>query len=292
VWASKGSRESALKWAGFVMILFVIGGFYQLTPWRLFHLLPLFKSQHVPSRWLYTAVIAFGCAAVAGAERWLASRGERRAFFEVVLGFVAAVVALDMALVARMPIAQSFVNPVPELVNREPPFHVVHRLPPTPNYEACLWDVSTLPGVLGNVGTLECDTDNGLHITQRDEMGRMPGMGAWGDDDPEYLGEAYVPEGGAKATITSWTPNQVAVHVEGAHAGDHLVYNQNWDPDWLADGVQAASYHDAVAVVLAAPDQTVHFRYWPRPLVPGLVLFGITLAGVAVWLTRKQGGKP
>jgi hypothetical protein len=290
--ASKGPRESALKWAGFVMILFVIGGFYQLTPWRIFHLVPIFNSQHVPSRWLYTAVIAFGCAAVAGGERWLARSGDRRALFEVVLGFVAAVVALDMALVSRMPIAQSFVNPVPELDNREPPFHMVHRLPPTPNYEACLWDVSTLPGVLGNVGTLECDTDNGLHITQRDEMGRMPGVGAWGQDDPEYLGEAYVPEGGAKATIVSWTPNEVQVHVEGAHAGDHLVMNQNWDPDWLADGARAASYHDAVAMVLAAPDQTVHFRYWPRPLVPGLALFGITLAGVAFWLSRKQVGQP
>ncbi len=286
--ASRGPRERALKWAGFVMLLFVIGGFHQLTPWRLFHLLPIFKSQHVPSRWLYTAVITLACVAVSGAERWLTRAGERRAFYEVVLGFAAAAVALDMGLVARMPIAQSFVNPVPSLQDSAPPFHMVHRLPPKPNYEACLWDVSTLPGVLDNVGTLECDTDNGLHITQRDETGRMPGVGAWGDDDPEYLGEAYVPETGARASIVSWTPNEVEVRVDGARAGDHLVMNQNWDPDWAADGVPAVAYNDAVATVLSAPGQTVHFRYWPRPLGAGLSIFGLTFVSVAFWLLRRR----
>ncbi len=289
--ASRGPRERALKWAGFVMLLFVIGGFHQLTPWRLFHLVPIFKSQHVPSRWLYTAVITLGCVAVSGAEGWLARAGKRRALYEVVLGFkVAAAVALDMGLVARMPIAQSFVNPVPSLQDSAPPFHMVHRLPPKPNYQACLWDVSTLPGVLDNVGTLECDTDNGLHITQRDETGRMPGVGAWGDDDPEYLGEAYVPEGGARATIVSWTPNEVEVRVDGAHAGDHLVMNQNWDPDWTAGGAPAVAYHDAVATVLSAPDQTVRFRYWPQvPSARASSLFGVTLASVALfWLLRRR----
>jgi hypothetical protein len=286
---STGTRERALKWAAFVMMLFVIGGFHQLTPWRIFHLLPIFKSQHVPSRWLYTAVIALACVAVSGAERWLAARGDRRPFFEVVLGFLALAVAVDMGVVARMPIAQSFVGPVPSLADEEPPFHLVHRLPPHPGYEAGLWDVATLPGVLHNVGTLECDTDNGVHITMRDELGRMPGVGAWGSDDPEYLGEAYVPEGGATASITSWTPNDVTVHVTGAHAGDHLVLNQNWDPDWNADGAQAASYRDAVAVVLTAPEQTVRFHYWPRPLGDGLALFGVTVGAIAAWLLRKRG---
>jgi hypothetical protein len=285
---SRGPRERALKWAAFVMILFVIGGFYQLTPWRIFHLLPIFKSQHVPSRWLYVAVIALACAAVSGAERWLKTTGERRAFFEMVLGFVAAVVALDMGLVARMPIAQSFVNPVPSLQDSEPPFHVMHRLPPRPDYEPGLWDIATLPGVIGNVGTMECDTDNGLHGTLRDELGRMPGLGAWGADDPEYQGEAYVPEGGTKVTVVSWTPNEVEVRVDAARPGDHLVMNQNWDPDWTAEGAQAIAYRDAVATVLTAPGQTVRFRYWPRPMGAGLALFGVTVASVAVWLLRRR----
>jgi hypothetical protein len=289
---SRGPRERALEWAAFVMILFVIGGFYQLTPWRLFHLLPVFKSQHVPSRWLYTAILALACAAVAGGERWLSRAGPRRVFFEVVLGFAAAIVALDMGLVARMPIAQAFVNPVPVLEDKAPPFHMVHRLPPRDSYNPGLWDVSTLPGVLDNVGTLECDTDNGLHITQRDEEGRMPGVGAWGDDDPEYLGETYVPEGGATASVVAWSPNDVTVRVDGARPGDHLVLNQNWDPEWSADGVPAVAFRDAVATVLTAPSQTVRFRYWPRPLGAGLAMLGVTLTSVAFWLLRRRRAEP
>ena len=286
--ASRGPRERALKWAGLVMIVFVIGGFHQLTPWRLFHLLPVFKSQHVPSRWLYTAVFAFACAAVAGAERWLDRAGEHRAFFEVVLGLLAVVVALDMGSVARMPLAQSFVNPVPSLADSAPPFHMMSRLAPRADYNACLWDVATLPGVLDNVGTLECDTDNGLHITLRDEEGHMAGVGARGQDDPEYRGEVYVAEAGATATVVSWTPNEVDVHVAGGRAGDHLVMNQNWDPDWMADDAAAIAFHDAVATVLRGPDETVRFHYWPRPLGWGLALFGLTAGSVGLWTRRRR----
>ena len=287
--ASRGPRERALKGAAFVMILFVIGGFHQLTPWRLFHLLPLFKSQHVPSRWLYPAVLALACVAVSGGERWLGAAGKRRASLEVVLGFVAVAVALDMGLVARMPIAQSFVNPAPTMEDRGTPFHMVHRLPPREGYQACLpEDVATLPGVFDNVGTLECDTYAGVHMSHRDEEGRMPGVGAWGEDDPEYRGEAYVAEGGASASVVSWTPNDVEVRVEHARAGDHVVLNQNWDPGWVADGAPAIAYRDAVASVLGAPAQTVHFRYWPRPLGWGLALFAVTAGSVALWLVRRR----
>jgi hypothetical protein len=286
--ASRGPRERGLKWAAFVMVLFVIGGFHQLAPWRLFHLLPLFKSQHVPSRWLYPAIITLGAVAVSGGERWLARSGRRRASLEVLLGFAAAVVALDMGLVARLPLAQSFVNPVPALVDEAPPFRMVHRLPPRAGYALCGWDVATLPGVLENVGTLECNTDNGLQIMQRDEEGRMPGVGAWGDDDPEYRGETYVAEGGGEASVVSWTPSDVEVRVEGARPGDHVVLNQNWDPGWSADGAPAVAYHDAVASVLSGPSQTVHFRYWPRPLGWGLSVFGVTVLSIAVWLLRRD----
>jgi hypothetical protein len=305
--ASRGTRERALKWIAFVMILFVIGGPHQLMPWRLFHLLPLFKSQHVPSRWLYPAVIALACVAVSGAERWLGRAGERRALFEAALGFAAPVVALDMALVARMPIAQSFVFPAPSgedvtaassqvgagpvSAGGAPPFRMLHRLPPRQDYRPSLWDVATLPAVIDNVGTLECDTYDGVHISLRDEEGRMPGVGAWGEDDPEYRGEAYVAEGGATATIASWTPNEVEVRVDGAQPGDHLVMNQNWDAGWRADGAPAIAYRDAVASVLRSPHQTVRFRYWPRSLAPGLLLFGVTLTSTALWLLGRRGSE-
>jgi len=290
--SSRGSRERALKWAGLAMIVFVIGGFHALSPWRLLHLLPVFKSQHVPSRWLYPAVLVFGCAAASGAERLLGRAGQRRAFVEALLGAGALACAIDMGLVAREPMAQSFVDPAPAIADTVTPFHVVHRLPPRADYQTNLWDVTTLPGVMENVGTMECVTFAGYHEIERDMFGRTPRLGAWGEEDPDYRGEAYVAEGEGSATITSWTPNEVVVTVRGAQPGDRLVLNQNWDAGWSADGTPAIAYRDAVATTLGpatAVDGTwsVRFRYRPRTFGLGLAVFIATAAGIALFLARR-----
>lgn len=286
--ASRGPRERALKWAGFIMLSFVLGGFHPLTPWRLLHLLPVFKSQHVPSRWLYASLIVLACAAASGVERWLRGTQERRPRFEALLGFAAIALAFQMGTVSREPLAQSFVNPVPVAHDPAAPFHMVHRLPPRPDYVPGLWDVSTLPGVLENTGTLECDTDNGIHVTHRNPEGRMIGVGAYGDTDPEYRGEAYDAERTATASIVSWTPNAVDVRVEGAQPGDHVVLNQNWDLGWQADGRPAAPYKDAVSTIATSSAQTVRFRYRPRSFAWGLALAALTIGAIVVVLRRAR----
>ncbi len=292
--ASRGSRERALKWAGLAMVVFVIGGFHPLAPWRLMHLLPVFKSLHVPSRWLYPAVLVLGCAAASGAERLLGRAGDRRAFFEALLGVAALACAVDMGSVAQEPMKQAFVNPSPSIADAVTPFRQVHRLPPRADYRTNLWDVATLPGVMENVGTLECVTFPGYHETLRNMFDRMPGLGAWGEDDPDYRGEAYVAEGHGNARITSWTPNEVVVSVSAALPGDHVVLNQNWDPGWTADGVPAVAYRDAVATVVgegAAPGGdgtwTVRFRYRPRTWSLGLALFAVTATAIALAFARR-----
>lgn len=286
--ASRGPRERALKWAGFIMLSFVLGGFHPLTPWRLLHLLPVFKSQHVPSRWLYVAVIFLAVAGASGAERWLRRRGARRPVLEAVLGVAALGIALQMGSVTREPLAQSFVNPAPSPHDPAAAFHLVHRLPPQPDYVAGLWDVATLPSVLDNVGTLECDTDNGIHITHRNPEGRAPGVGAYGDNDPDYRGEAYVAERSATARVVSWTPNDVEVRVEGAQVGDHIVLNQNWDSGWNAGGSAAIAYRDAVSTLATSADETVRFHYWPRTELLGLAATALTLASIAFALWRAK----
>ena len=290
--ASRGLRERALKWVGLSMVLFVIGGFYQLTPWRLLHLLPIFKSQHVPSRWLYPAVIALGCAAVSGGERLLRRATDRRPFFEGALGFGVVVIALDMGLVARMPIAQSFVNPFPAMEDKVTDFHLVHRLSPRADYAACLYDITTLPGVFDNVGTMECDTHNVLHLKYRDEEGRMPAVGAWGDDDPGYRGEAYIAENRGTARIESWSPNDVRIRVEGGHPGDHVVLNQNWDPGWSANGTRTSAYRDAVAALVGEESESLDFHYRPRSFPLGLAVCASTVALTGIWFSRQRRVSP
>jgi hypothetical protein len=282
---SRGPRERALKWGGLIMFSFFVGGFHPLTPWRLLHLLPIFKSQHVPQRWLYPSIMMLACAGVSGAERWLGRPGSRRALCEALLSFAAVALAVQMGTVSRSSMVQSFVYPAPT-ARQEATFHVVDRLPPRPDYIPELWDVASLPGVIENIGTLECVTDNGLHITHHDDEGRMSAVGAYGDSDPEYRGEAYVAERNAPASIVSWTPNAVDVRVEGASPGDHIVLNQNWDAGWTADGARAVAYKDAVAAVATSDSQTIHFRYAPRTLWWGVVLCALTMAAIAFVLTR------
>ena len=283
--ASRGPRERALKWAGLIMFSFVaLGGVHPATPWRLLHLLPLFKSQHVPSRWLTPSLLVLACCAASGAERWLRRAGSRRPVLEALLGFAALALAVDMGTVAREPLAESFVDPMPATPATTGPFHIVHRLVPQPDYVPGTWNIATLPGVLENVGTLECVTDNGLHAIHRDAEGRMPGVGAFGDNDPDYRGEAYVQEHAASATVTSFTPDEVRVRVQGAEPGDHLVLNQNWDSGWTADGIPTIRLHDAVATVLRQPDESVVFRYRPPRLWLGVAACALTLAAIAVSL--------
>jgi hypothetical protein len=277
---SRGPRERALKWAGFVMFSLFVGGFHWLTPWRLLHLLPIFRSQHVPQRWLTPSVVLLACAGVSGLERWLSERGERRPLYEGMLSFSAVALAIQMGTVSRDSMAQAFVYPAP-VANQEATFHIVHRLPPRPDYIPELWDVASLPGVIENVGTLECVTDNSYHVTHHDDEGRMPDMGAYGDSDPEYRGEAYVAERNAPTRIVSWTPNAVEVRVDGAQPGDHVVLNQNWDSGWTADGAPTVAYKDAIAAVATSASQTFHFRFAPRTLGWGVALFALTMVAVA-----------
>jgi hypothetical protein len=173
--ASRGERERALKWAGLVMFSFVaLAGPHPITPWRLLHLLPVFKSQHVPGRWLYASVTVLACCAASGADRWLRGKSTLRPGIEALLGFVAVALALDMGTVAREPSRSRSSIRRPPCPPPSVAFHMVHRLAPRPDYAPGLWDVSTLPGVLDNVGTLECDTDNGLHTLHRDPRGACP----------------------------------------------------------------------------------------------------------------------
>jgi len=286
--ASRGPRERALKWAGLIMFSFFVGGFHPLTPWRLLHLLPFFKSQHVPQRWMTASVIMLACAGVSGAERWLRGAGPRRPLYEGLLSFAAVALAIQIGTVSGASLVHSFVYPSP-VAHADSPFRMVHRLPPRPDYVPELWDVASLPAVIENIGTLECVTDNGLHVTHHDDEGRMPAVGAWGDTDPEYRGEAYVAERNAPASVVSWTPNAVEVHVDGANPGDHVVLNQNWDAGWTADGAPTVAYKDAVATIATSASQTILFRYAPRTIGWGVALSALTLAAIAFMLTRGPG---
>src|SRR5579859_2208872 len=56
VLCGRGTREGPLRAVGLVLLVLGFGAFDPHAPWPLLHHLPVFQSQHVPSRWMYPAI--------------------------------------------------------------------------------------------------------------------------------------------------------------------------------------------------------------------------------------------
>ena len=112
-------------------------------------------------------------------------------------------------------------------------------------------------------------------------------MGARGREASDYRGEAFTASGIGTAKVVSFSPNEIVVEVAGATIGDRVVINQNFDPGWSVDGRATSAYREAVAGVLQSSNGRLTFRFWPRGLSLGLVVLGLTLAGLAGFHWRR-----
>ncbi|MDP9034635.1 MAG: hypothetical protein M3O50_07485 [Myxococcota bacterium] len=287
-WVARGTREVPLKWAGLILIVLGFGSFDPHAPWPLLHHLPIFRSQHVPTRWQYPGLLLLITVSAATMERALRRSGMGRPFLEIVCVAVVAWAARDIGEVARQPVTHMFGNPGPTFAESTGPFHTETRLPPELNF-APDYAPPSLPAEMTNIGTIDCGTFPGLNVyVPHDQSGHVPGLGAKGRGDPAYKGEVFVGEGKGVATFASWSPNAMTVQVHGARPGEHVVINQNWDPGWSANGKPALDMADTIAAELKGPDETVVFRYWPRFLNLGLAVFLATLAGLAYAYFRAR----
>ncbi len=285
----RGPRESPLKWTGVVLLFLGFGAFDPHAPWTLLHQFALFRSQHVPSRWLYPALLCLAVVAVGAIEHGLQRTKMARVWFELVLVVAVAWTARDIAAVAEQPITHMFTNRLPATVDATSAFYTEIHLPAQLNF-APDYSPPSLPAEIGNFGTIDCTTFPGLNNFVRDRDGRASGLGARGRGDPLYRGEVYVAEGGGHAAVASWSPNAVTVRVTGARPATHLVLNQNWDAGWSANGSGALDWADQVAADLHGPDETIVFRYVPRYFVFALFVFVATLGGIAYAYVASRRG--
>jgi hypothetical protein len=285
----RGARESPLKWVGLVCVVLGFGAFDPHAPWALLHRdFPLFKSQHVPTRWQYLGLLLLLTLTAAVLERILRRSGRVRGWIEVAMLGGVAWLAYDIGTVARQPITHAFAKPMPAVDDSIGPFHTEIHIPPELNIDPDYVPASLSPE-MANIGTIDCVTFPALNNFFRDQKGRAPGLGARGRADPAYKGEAFIAEGVGQATIVNWTPNAVTVHVTGAQGGEQVVLNQNWDGGWRAQGSVAINWKDTVAATLRGPEATVVFRYRPRFWYAGLAAFVATIVaiGYGYWLTFK-----
>jgi hypothetical protein len=278
----RGRREAALKCIGALYVIIAFGAFHELSPWALLHKLPVLRSQHVPSRWLYPAVLLLAVVAAAAFERGLRRAGPLRPVLEGVLLALAAWVVIGVAAESRRPLARAFwMRMHPSVAPETASFHQEQSVPRHLHYVRRDWAPPTLPGMIANVGIIECWSVVPMSIFARDAAGHVPGQGAKGRGHPGYRGEVYTASGRGSARVVAWSPNEVTAQVTGGVAGDTLVLNQNFDPGWRANGVSAFDHVEAVGARLRGGDEAIVFRYRPRLLWLGLLIGCAAAMGLA-----------
>ncbi len=253
-----------LRVTGLVFLLLGMGTFNPHAPWALLHQAPVFSSQHVPTRFLFPAVLmlALVFASFAGnyLDRLVASNG----WVDLLLLVPVWAVAFDITSVGRKSTEHSFYMEAPPILPN-PEFRQQSSLPF--NYSPPDWAGASLLAEFGNIGLI------GSYGIPTFEPGAFA-VGA-----PGYRGEAYVvgpPGGGAR--VVHFTPNTAVVEYDHAGPGSLLVYNMNFDPSWRANGRTATDYKNAVATPLSSEGGRVTFSYYPRALNWGLFVCALTFA--------------
>ena len=276
----RGRRNIALLLVGALLLVLGLGAFAPWAPWTLLHTyLPVFRSHHVPARFLYPAVLLLGLVAAASAGRFIARRSARVPYADALAALAVLAMAVDIGLVARQPMTESMWMVPPDHIPTGTAFHFAQ----SPPFQYKRHDAfrPMYPAMLGNTGVIKC-------------YGAPPldHIGARAVTAPDYHGEAYVvlPDGqssAASAHISAWSPNHAVIEVDQAEAGAWLVYNMNYDEGWRADTGPVLSLRDAVATPLRAGRSTVTLRYHPPHLHKGLLAAALGGAGL-LWLKRRE----
>jgi len=272
---ARGQRENVLKVLGLLCLLLGFGAFHPAAPWALLHELPIFASQHVPSRFHYPMLLFAGAAFVGFAGRALDVWSERRPYLELLSLIPVALLAWDMARYSRIPFEQAFWMRAPEVIPRREVFD--HRRLPPLQYRRRDWAAPILLSMFANTGVIKC-----YGVDPNFVPGALP------SDQPGYPGLAYVAEGEGSAKVVEWTPNRAVVEVRGATPGALLVYNMNYDPSFRANGEAALEWRGVNATRLESVNERVEFSYFPRTLRYSWLLPLLTVAALAGFSPRVR----
>jgi hypothetical protein len=281
----QGRREAVLKAVGVLFFVLGFGAFHPQAPWTLLHrYAPVFRSQHVPSRFLYTAVLVLALVVAAGLGHLVTRHRAALPWLDAAFAVLLIPLALDIALVAQKPMVGSMWMVPPDNIPNDRTFHF-EQDPPF-QYKKRDWAGPMYLAMLGNTGVINC-------------YGAPPfdRKGARGVKAPDYHGEVFVvgPDGGpsvATARVVTWSPNHAVVQVEGAEAGARLVYNMNFDEGWRSSTGRVEAHQNAVSTRLGGGATTVTFSYRPPYLGAGLLVGLLTLGALVALRRRERAAEP
>ncbi len=275
-------RLVALKIAALVGVVLALGQ----GIWTALHRLPVFSSQHLPARVLFLVVLLLALVLAAAADtpwrRWAA----RHRWVEPAALAAVCLFGADLAIVSRQATVAPFKLQVPAVTpsaefHQERFQHYRYGKPIVPEairdrYE---WPAKIIyPSMLANTGMVTC---YGVPLEFK--------SGAVGSDQPGYPGLVFT-VGAGRATVAAWDSNGVTVRVEGAGPDTRVVYDTSFDPGWRVNGQPAQDWRGLVAGSAPAGDSIVRIRYRPVGLLPGLLLFGLTILAWVVALRVSAAG--
>ncbi len=277
-------RSLVLGGVALIFVLIAAGSFASWAPWALLHKLPMFRSQHVPSRFLMLVVFAVAILAARGSAvllEWSPSSQLRTGLALLLVLFVGAdILSARAGILGPLRCAQT---PWPADAPTGKPLVTLKR---SPAVSQCGTRSGIAPAITAGVAIIDayetmCPRDKGSH-------GRKPGL--FGVDTPGYQGEAWM-VGSGTVEITSRTQNTLTVQVSPDASGA-VVLNQNWDRGWRSDKGRLFEDAQSRLVLALEPDQRVYtLRYRPPFFLASWVLCALGLL-ILVDLWRPWLKKP
>jgi hypothetical protein len=151
---------------------------------------------------------------------------------------------------------------------------------------------ASLPLYDAGIGVIRCSTFFGYNHGAWGDAGstRPLGLGARGEGEESYRGEAYFESGDGVADVLSVSYNAMVVQVRGGAAGDWLRLNQNWDESWRANGVATVDRQSVNGYALTERNERVVFHYVPRTFPLGCAVAAGTLGALVVVSRRRRWG--
>jgi hypothetical protein len=279
--AARRPRRAPLAWAGALCMVVAAGQFAPWAPWAVLHHVPLFGSMHVPTRFLFPAVLAATVLAACGVDDLARRFGRRRA----APALAAACVALAAADVAYAGRGVLHLRRPPSPWPADAPLDAkwaTYRHPPCQYLpDGCEPEsrYGMAEAVRRRIASIDAYEASCPRVYTALNYGRQPGLE--GRDEPGYRGEVWALQGAGRVGLVGRTMNTTTVAIDTS-APTVLVFDQNGDPGWSADlgEVSTDAMNRLVWRVPATGDLQRHvLRYRPPLFGTGVACF---LAGSVI----------
>ncbi len=268
-----------------IFLTMSLGNFCVLSPWSIFHRLPLYNCLQVPSRVHLFFIFIISLLVGLYIDK-LVKDLKGSVFIKLLICLAFVYVFHDLSTVNMSQLNSSFTPFRVDLKEQISLFHIDKKNPAEfvhiyqtddEMYGYGAWSAMFL-NVAGNLGVV-----NGYEP--------LPVQGnVLGVNESVYQGEQYLLGKQGSVSLKSWSPNRLVyeVHVQNP---DTLIINQNFDPNWKStDHSQVVSYKHLLSFPVFPNKKIYEIYYFPQSFLWGIVIF--LLGGVLIFILMRGTGFP